>query len=85
VKIIPTKQFVKQLNALVRRNAKYHGKVSKALKLMDFDLKHPSLRLHKLKDTSEYSVSVDMKIRIIFAVEEDTLRLLEIGSHDEVY
>lgn len=85
MRIIPTKQFVKQLNVLVRRNGKYHGRVAKALKLMDFDLKHPSLRFHKLKDTSEYSVSVDMKIRIILAVDEGTIRLLEIGNHDEVY
>jgi len=52
---------------------------------MDFDLKHPSLRIHKLKGVDVYSASVDMKIRILFMIDGDKIHLLEIGNHDEVY
>lgn len=83
--IVPTKPFLRQLSDLVRGNNKYRDKVTKILKLMDFDLRHPSLRIHKLKGRDYYSVSVDMKIRILYEKDEDIIRLVEIGSHDEVY
>ena len=52
---------------------------------MDFDLRHPSLRIHKIKGVDYYSVSVDMKIRILYEKDSNMIRLIEIGNHDEVY
>ena len=86
MRTIPTKRFIQQLDDLLHGNKKYGPKVIKAMKLVEFDLKHPSLRLHKLSGIEEvYSVSVDMKIRILIAIDNNHIRLLEIGTHDEVY
>ena len=52
---------------------------------MEFDVRHPSLRLHKLSNMEFYSVSVDMKIRIVFRLDKDKMFLIRIGNHDEVY
>lgn len=49
------------------------------------DLKHPSLRWHKLEGSRYYSISVDMSVRIIVAIDEDEIYLLRIGKHEEVY
>ncbi|MBF0516869.1 MAG: type II toxin-antitoxin system mRNA interferase toxin, RelE/StbE family [Nitrospirae bacterium] len=47
----------------------------------------PSLKTHKLsghlKDT--YSCTVTEDIRITFGISDDTIHMLNIGTHDEVY
>ncbi len=84
--IIPTRKYIRQLDVLLRGNKRYRLKVIKVMQLMDFNLTHPSLRLHKIVGNGEvYSVSVDMKIRILFAIDSNNIWLLEIGNHDEVY
>ncbi len=83
--IVSTKPFIRQLADLIRKNNKYKIKVARILKLMDFDLRHPSLRIHKIKGVDYYSVSVDMKIRILYEKDSNMIRLIEIGNHDEVY
>jgi len=85
VRLLFTKSFDREYGVLCRKNIKYKDKVNKTLSFLQFDLRHPSLRLHKLSTLGVYSVSVDMKIRILFAVDEDKLHLLHIGNRDEVY
>lgn len=85
MKLLFTKGFDREYYRLVHKDRKYESKVNKTLSLMQFDLGHPSLRVHKLKNTDIYSTSVDTKIRILFMVDGDKVHLLEIGNHDEVY
>jgi mRNA-degrading endonuclease YafQ of YafQ-DinJ toxin-antitoxin module len=61
------------------------AQVTKTLVLLGVNLLYPSLRLHKLSGTQNYSVSVNMSIRIIFHKDQDYLYLLRIGTHEEVY
>lgn len=77
--------FQKELDKLFRKDGKYREKVRKTIGLMWFEVGHPSLRAHKLKDLGVYSVSVDMKMRIIFKMEKQEITLLHIGNHNEVY
>ncbi|EKD52778.1 MAG: hypothetical protein ACD_61C00244G0002 [uncultured bacterium] len=42
-------------------------------------------RLHKLNNRSSYSVSVDMKVRILIEIEDETIFLIRIGNHDVIY
>jgi mRNA-degrading endonuclease YafQ of YafQ-DinJ toxin-antitoxin module len=77
--------FQKELDKLFRKDKKYRERVRKTIGLMWFDIGHPSLRIHKLKDIGVYSVSVDMKIRIIFDMVDEEITLLHIGTHDQVY
>jgi len=55
------------------------------MRLLGIDINHPSLRLHKLAGRETYSVSVDMKIRILIQLDAGDIHLLRIGTHNEVY
>jgi addiction module RelE/StbE family toxin len=63
-----------------------YGEVLEKLKIDPFD---PSLKTHKLKgEFSEfYSCSLTYEYRIIciFLIQNETIILVNIGSHDEVY
>ena len=85
MKIYPTEKFKDHFRYLVRKNSKYEKRVHKCLYLLDFDINHPSLRLHKLSGLEVYSVSVDMKVRILLTIFDEKIMLLDIRSHDEMY
>ncbi len=58
-------------------------KTTKALKLFRRDPFHPSLRLHKLSGNFKgyWSISIDLKYRIIFRMEKGTAIFFSIGTH----
>jgi mRNA-degrading endonuclease YafQ of YafQ-DinJ toxin-antitoxin module len=85
MKLILSRRFQRDLNNLLKSNPQIKEKITKTFKLMQVDLTHPSPRLHKLSGTNNWSVSVDISIRIILHKESDKLFLLRIGYHDEVY
>lgn len=85
MELITSSSFDNDLKKFLRKNPIYKIKINKCLKLMLNNLYHPSLRLHKLIGHDNYSVSVDMKIRIIIRVEENYIFLLRIGNHRQVY
>jgi len=63
--------------------------LNELLKLIEINLSHPSLHLHKLegKLSDLYSVSINISYRICidFIVEENTIIPIDIGKHDNVY
>lgn len=85
MRVFHSEYFQKKLKSFLRKNPKYVDKVRKTLYFLDFDIRHSSLRLHKLSKFEYYSVSVDMKIRIILRIDGDIIWLLDIGNHDQVY
>jgi mRNA-degrading endonuclease YafQ of YafQ-DinJ toxin-antitoxin module len=84
MKLIPSKNFDRNLKKLLKNNPKYKAKITKTLYQLAENPSHPSLRVHKVYDIY-YSVSVDMSIRIIYLLDKDKAYLLKIGTHDEVY
>ncbi|AHF97247.1 plasmid stabilization protein [Desulfurella acetivorans A63] len=76
------KQFFKLHSELIQR-------YQKILYIMQNNLNHPSLRLHKLKGNLKelYSASIDLKYRIIldFIIKDKMIILVDIGAHDDVY
>lgn len=85
MRIIASKRFISELEKIGEGNTKLADKVSKKLKLLSQDFRHPSLRLHKLSGSNNYSASVDMSIRIIFQIDGEMIYLSRIGKHEEVY
>jgi len=85
MKLVVSAHFHKSLIKLSVKNSKLKKQISKTLKLLTTSPHHPSLRLHKLSSKNDYSVSVNMSIRIILRFVGEDIYLLEIGSHDEVY
>ena len=78
---------------LIRKNPQLRPLIAKTLKKLEDNHFNPSLRTHKLTgDLSDiWSCSIDYQYRILFEfikdpqTEENTILLLNIGSHDEVY
>ena len=88
-KIIEPESYRKKAVKFFKKHPDLFQRYEKTIKLMELNPFHPSLRLHKLKGTmAEYhSVSISMQYRIVleFAIENDRLILLDIGKHDNVY
>ncbi len=58
----------------------------RAIRILELFLQnpfHPSLRLHKLsgKLAGRWSISITMKYRIIFRIEQNDALLISIGTH----
>jgi len=85
MKLVFSKRFEEDYVRLLKSGSKYRDRVTKTLEFLASDINHPSLRLHKLNNRSSYSVSVDMKIRILMEIEDETIFLIRIGNHDVIY
>lgn len=83
--LVATKRFDKELKTLLSKNHNLAIKIDKTLSLIKDDLSRPSLRLHKMTGTHNFSVSVNMSIRILIHKDQDFIYLLRIGTHEEVY
>lgn len=85
MELITSSKFNSDIRHFLTENPKYKLKINKCLTLLLSNIYHPSLRLHKLIGQENYSISVDMKIRIIIHLDEDKIFLLRIGNHKQVY
>ena len=77
--------FQQNLKQFCRKNPALRNKVTRVIQKLLEDPRHPSLRLHKLSGKGDWSVSLNMRIRLIFRFEGQHIFLLRIGTHDEVY
>lgn len=88
-KVIFTESYEKRARKFIKRHPELLEQYGKVLKLLSLNPHHPSLRLHRLKGrlTSLSSVSVNYFYRITlkFFIKDDTIILIDIGRHDEVY
>ena len=75
------------LRKLKRSHPKTFSHVTKQLILFEPESKHPSLRIHKLsgKLTGVWSLSIGLKLRLLYFVRDGEAWGYLIGSHDEVY
>lgn len=83
--VVTTPQFNRELKKLIRKNKIYKAKTNRTLSLLQYNFDHPSLRVHKLAGKDIYSISVDLKIRILIHIYDSDAYLLRIGTHDEIY
>ena len=88
-KLIFPESYLKKEQKFLKKHPELIERYKKILKLLEINPHHPSLRLHKLqgKLKGKYSVSITTAYRIIitFAVTENGIVFIDIGSHDEVY
>lgn len=78
-------KFKKELEKEVRGDNKLWKQVTKTLHLLSIDVKHPSLRLHKLSGKNNWSVSITKSYRLIFSIEKNIIFCTKFGTHEEVY
>ncbi|MBF0344554.1 MAG: type II toxin-antitoxin system mRNA interferase toxin, RelE/StbE family [Nitrospirae bacterium] len=81
------KPFVRQASKITKNSQPLATKLSKILETLRENPFTPSLKTHKLSGNlcDRYACSLTEDIRITFTLSGDTLHLLNIGSHDEVY
>ncbi|MBF0518837.1 MAG: type II toxin-antitoxin system mRNA interferase toxin, RelE/StbE family [Nitrospirae bacterium] len=62
-------------------------KLSKVLKQLRTDPFDPTLKTHKLTGYLDgvYSCSLSHEVRILFTITGDTIHLMNIGRHEDVY
>ncbi len=83
-----TSRFARNYSRLCKsKGSKFKKVVEEKIILLTITPNHNSLRLHKinLKGDQAWSISIDMKTRVLFVYKDDGIILANIGSHDEVY
>jgi len=85
MKLIYSENFKKRLKKRINKNHSLKQKVGKQLKLLVANMRHPSLKTHKLKGTrvNEYAIWIEGDVRITFILLEGTVLLTDIITHDE--
>ena len=88
-KVLYTQSYIRRAQKLARRRPDLLGQYEKALRLLEANPSHPSLRLHRLGGKLEglYSVSINMTYRISleFIIKDDTVIPVDVGAHDETH
>lgn len=85
MEIRTTAHFDKNLSRKVKKNSQLKVKIKKQVELLRENLKHPSLKLHKLtgKRAQEYSFWIEGNLRITFVVIDNKILFTDIITHDE--
>jgi mRNA-degrading endonuclease YafQ of YafQ-DinJ toxin-antitoxin module len=88
-KIIYTETYIKRAKKFIKKHPEIISQYKKTLELIEINIFHSSLRLHKLKGrlSDLYSVSINISYRICidFIIRENTVIPVDIGKHDDVY
>ena len=87
MKVNPDKTFLKRAKRLLKKDPglrKAYGELYVKLSANPFD---PTLHTHPLTGQlkGKYTCSLTYELRVIFELTDDTVHLLDIGTHDEVY
>jgi len=81
MRFVLTDRFNKAYKSLTPED---RGRVQKALRHMCNDLRHPSLRVRRIKGTRGiWEARASRSLRITFETAGDTLILRNVGRHDE--
>lgn len=85
MEIRTTSHFDKAIAKRVKKNPWLKIKVKKQINLLQKDLRHPSLKLHKLsgKRSQEYSFWIEGNLRITFMFIDDAVLFTDVITHDE--
>ena len=88
-RVIYTKSYLKRATKFAKRHPELLAQYEKALKLLELNPFHPSLRLHRLSgslsDLHSISINISYRITLEFLIEDGKIILVNVGSHDEVY
>ncbi|HEY44430.1 MAG TPA: hypothetical protein G4O11_10665 [Anaerolineae bacterium] len=81
MRLILTNRFQKAYQSLAAND---QGRVQKAIRIMAGDLRHPSLRVKRIKGTQGiWEARASKSLRITFETEGDALILRNVGHHDQ--
>ena len=79
--LVLTNRFKKAYQSLT---ADDQGRVKKAMRLMSGDLRHPSLRIKRIKGTHGiWEARASKSLRVTFETEGDAIIFRNVGHHDQ--
>ena len=88
-RVIYTKSYLKRATKFAKRHPDLLAQYEKALKLLELNPFHPSLRLHRLSgslsDLHSISINISYRITLEFLIDDNKIILVNVGSHDEIY
>lgn len=82
-----TPSFLRVSGKLLKKNPSLKEPFRELLTNLTVDPFTPSLNTHPLKGKLEgrYSCSLTYHLRVVFKLRNDSVVLIDIGSHDEIY
>jgi mRNA-degrading endonuclease YafQ of YafQ-DinJ toxin-antitoxin module len=88
-RVIYTKSYLRRATKFAKRHPNLLAQYEKALKLLELNPFHPSLRLHRLSgslsDLHSISINIGYRVTLEFLIDDSKIILVNVGSHDEVY
>lgn len=85
MKLKSTSHFDRRLAKRIKGRRDLQQKVNKKLVLLQDNPSSPSLKKHRLKGERaiEHAIFIEENLRIVFQVDNDTILLTDIITHDE--
>jgi mRNA-degrading endonuclease YafQ of YafQ-DinJ toxin-antitoxin module len=87
--LVFTDQYNRRAARFLNRHPDAESQYIKALRLLEANPHHPSLRLHALKGRLDglHSVSINLSYRITLelVISDHEVVLINVGTHGEVY
>lgn len=88
-RLVFTEGYNKRASKWLGKHAALRDQYLKTLQLMELNINHPSLRLHKLSGSlnslSSVSINVSYRITLELIIQDKDIIMINIGAHDEVY
>ncbi len=88
-RVIYTKSYLRRATKFAKRHPNLLAQYEKALKLLELNPFHPSLRLHRLSgslsDLHSISINIGYRVTLEVLIDDSKIILVNVGSHDEVY
>ncbi len=85
MKLAYSDHFKKRLKKQLRQNPLIRERIHKQLFLLQINIRHPSLKLHKLKGKriDQFAIWIEGNLRITCILIDDIILLTDIITHDE--
>lgn len=83
--LIFTDSYEKRARKFLKKHPDLKTIYEKTLLLMEQNVYHPSLRLHKFSDLYSVSINLQYRISIEFLIEDDKIIPVDIGDHKDIY
>jgi addiction module RelE/StbE family toxin len=79
--------YLKQARKIAKKNPHLKKPYTELLDKLSDNPFEPTLHTHPLKGKlkGKYACSLTYSLRIVFELTDDSITLIDIGSHDEVY
>lgn len=85
--LVVPQRFARNLRQFRRKHPELKDAIDKRLVWLERNLHDPRLKTHKLTGRlkGRWAASITYEYRLVFRFDDETVTLLAIGTHDEVY